>query len=755
MGKRVTGRRRKKPVSRPKRETRLQVGSFGIPPEEHEAFKAAVLDAAKANVDAFEPGVEDLRKIFRAHSPEKIMAAFSIYGLQATVGPNGPRKVLENIEQFHAELLQALILTMPVEDWGIAPAFGQIMEPVFEGMPKLAMAVFHQRLLQRDALGDTDAGAVLELQERIRLHTQAVRNWGYYTEVVRISRELYGFLDKPMREALGFGPADLITIAETLVRHIEAQSNDRFRRLQRTFSGKNPRQIVRLYYKNFEFEGDPDDFLKVFPANAGVEAAMAAIMAHSDLFWSDIMTHTPAEVAELTGLDEEVVTAALKAIALTPGDLADTPVEHLFLSNPVWSSPAIALREAFFVPLPQIVFSHIHDIVRRLAESAGLKKTLSDGRAQYLEREVERVLGAALPEARIVAGAKWNFDGRGYETDVLAIIDHTLVVVEAKSHQLTGPGLRGAPDRVKRHIQDLVVDPSLQSSRLAELVGRAKGGDAQAEAQLAPLGIDAAAVDTIVRLSVTLDDFSVISSAEDALVKAGWLPEGHALAPTIHIADFLCITDVLASPILVLHYLSERFHFQKAFSLVGDELDFLGLYLAAGFAMKAPDGQMKRLSLANMSASIDRYYQARETGSHIPKPTVKLHPTFKAIIDRLGERRPDGWTTTGLHVLNAVGFDEQKAVATRLKQLRADVRKHFRDEDHGNSLLIIPGVERKAPIVFYLFPEVQRAERNTNMARLADEALSDSAATDCVVIARGIDRWDIAFDAILLARSDI
>lgn len=45
-------------------------------------------------------------------------------------------------------------------------------------------------------------------------------------------------------------------------------------------------------------------------------------------------------------------------------------------------------------------------------------------------------------------------------------------------------------------------------------------------------------------------------------------------------------------------------------------------------------GQMRRLSLANMSGSIDRYYQARDVGNQVPKPTVKLHPTFKAIIER-------------------------------------------------------------------------------------------------------------------------
>ncbi|PZU73785.1 MAG: hypothetical protein DI531_09545 [Brevundimonas sp.] len=57
MGKRATGRRRKRPFARPTQEARLQVESFGNPPEDHEAFKTAILEAATANVGAFHPDV--------------------------------------------------------------------------------------------------------------------------------------------------------------------------------------------------------------------------------------------------------------------------------------------------------------------------------------------------------------------------------------------------------------------------------------------------------------------------------------------------------------------------------------------------------------------------------------------------------------------------------------------------------------------------------------------------------------------------
>lgn len=649
--------------ARPEKAERLHVGGLNVPPEKHAAFKAAVLEAAAANVAAFRPGVAALQDLFREHSPEAIISAFAVYGLQAVPTPQGPRKALKDIEQFHAEMLQALTLTVPGQEWGVAPAFAPDLNTVFETMPKLAMAVFHQRLVERDRQVDPAERAVLSLQERIRLHTQAVRNWGYYTEVLRILRELYAGLDAPMRTKIGFGPTDLVAIAEALVKDLEAQSSERNTALAKTFSGRNARQVIRLYYKHFGMEGDPDDLMRILPPDAGKEAAMAAVFAHTDFFLSEMATHTAAEVAALAGLEVEVANAALRAIAIDPGALVETPVEHLFLSNPVWTAPAVRLGDGrYFLALPQIVFSHFHEIVRRLAEEAGLKTALETARSRYLERALEEAIRKALPGAHVIAGAKWSVGGVGYETDVLVVFDHILLVIEAKSHHLTGPGLRGAPARVKRHIEDLVIEPSTQSMRLVDLVNAAGAGDVGARGQVAPLGIKAEEIDTIVRLSVTLDDFSVISSAEGELREAGWLEGGHALAPAVHIADLLCIIDVLENPLLLLHYLSERFHFQKTFQLVGDELDFLGLYASTGLAISNPDGTPVRLSLSGMSGSIDHYFQAREIGMRVPKPKVKLHPSFKAILDRLEDRRPDGWTTIGLHLLNAVGFEEQRVV---------------------------------------------------------------------------------------------
>jgi hypothetical protein len=77
--------------------------------------------------------------------------------------------------------------------------------------------------------------------------------------------------------------------------------------------------------------------------------------------------------------------------------------------------------------------------------------------------------------------------------------------------------LRDAPERVPRHVDDLIVEPSCQSLRLEQIIARAGKGDFDAGSILAPFGAGFADADEVVRLSVSLHDFSILSSSEPEL----------------------------------------------------------------------------------------------------------------------------------------------------------------------------------------------------------------------------------------------
>jgi hypothetical protein len=298
-----------------------------------------------------------------------------------------------------------------------------------------------------------------------------------------------------------------------------------------------------------------------------------------------------------------------------------------------------------------------------------------------------------------------------------------------------------------------VLDPSLQSARLEQLIAEARKGDYEALEIMKALKIDTSVVDRVIRFSVTLDDLSVLSSAEPEFKKAGWVPEDHELAPTIQLADLICIAEILDNPLLLLHYLNERSYFQRTLKVViGDEIDFFGLYLSTGFNISVLRKENVSFMPGGMSQRIDKYFESREAGVKLPKPKAELRPLFRKIIDRLIETKPHGWTSIGLHRLSCADPAEQAAIERSLNKLRAMVRKNYRDPSHLSSLQINPPEKHKTRIVFHLFPEQRRGEMKRTMEQYAGMALEDDGVDTCVVFGRGTETWGRAYQAVLLVQ---
>jgi hypothetical protein len=427
----------------------------------HEAASVAVADSPQT--------LATVKDQLQHRDPIGIMACFAGYSLLSGVSKDGSHKSpLKDIHQHHAELLQAIILTIPPDKWGFAPVVPGVMQIVFDSLPKLSDSFFLQRTLDAENISDEQELEVRSLQERIRLHTQAVRNWGHFGAVIQISKDLYGAIDGPFAAHHGFSCKAFIEVMHCAVREFERRQSEHWNRFRNVMRGRNPRQIFRLYFKNVPgLVGTAEDMLAALPG-IGMDGAKAAVMAHYDLRLPHCGTFKPDEIAKLSGHTPQVVESVFRAISLAPGALADARPEYLFLDNPVWQAPAVNLDNSFFLPMPQAVFSHIHRIMDRLADVAGLKKEMEKARSQYLEEKLETTFRSALPGAAITPGAKWKVGDQEFETDVLVVLDHTVIVAEAKSNRPTPEGLRGAPARVKRHVQDMVLAPSVQSERLAK-----------------------------------------------------------------------------------------------------------------------------------------------------------------------------------------------------------------------------------------------------------------------------------------------
>jgi hypothetical protein len=236
----------------------LQVFEHPLSRMDPEVLKTALLAVADRKIDEFPKLLDVILQLFREKYPPYILSAAAGYNLLVGVSQHGVGKRLSSeIEQHHVELLQALALMLRKEEWGQSPAAPSDRQKAFDIIGQLADAFHYRRFKAIEEERDEQARSMLFLQERLRLHTQAVRNWGSYSQVIRISTELYAPLDGLFRDALGFSASDLISAASNLVDLLEERSTVRFKWLRRVFRERKIPRIVRAYYKNHPFvDGD-------------------------------------------------------------------------------------------------------------------------------------------------------------------------------------------------------------------------------------------------------------------------------------------------------------------------------------------------------------------------------------------------------------------------------------------------------------------------------------------------------------------
>jgi len=726
----------------------------GIEPE---VLREALVGIGAKKTEEFPEMLSRVLDVLRSKYPPHILAILACWGLHAGISDEGvsEKKLTPNLDQHHVELLQALILTLPSEHWGIEPALPEDIQNVLDALKGLSDAFHQSRYKHLEREQDPQAHMALVLQESLRLHTQFVRNWAFYREVIAISIELYAPLDEQFRKELGYSVSDLITLASYMVSTLEDRRNERIRLLQRIFRSSKISTIVRRYFREYpHVEGDPEAFIRDIPKGTPREAVIGRLLSHADIVLPALVLFKLDELASIPSLNAEAVVRMLNDLSLQAGALYGRNIEHLFLDNPVWQFPVIQMGQTYFCPTPQITFSHIHKIVRPLAERTGLKKALEDRRSAYLEQKVANLLHAALPTAQFRHQIKWRIGPTDYETDHIAAIDKIILIVEDKSAALSALGLRGAPERVKRHVRELILEPSEQSARLEAMIWRAKAGDPDASAVLSPFDIDFGQTERVVRISVTVDDFSVLASSEREFKEIGWIPADVALAPVLSVADLHYVIDILERPAFIIHYFAERSRIQKGMDIFGDELDFLGLYLATSFNIWSIEVEKSKLIATGMSQAIDRYYNNRDAGIASEKPRLKLRPYFASLIHTMEKRAFPGWLGVSIDLLQIVSYEEQKELVRVLSELKTKVQANWRDPGHECSIVVTPPDIREVIFVFYLFPETLANRRKEIAEQLISKALAESGRIRCVLISRCIDRWDDPYSFIITASHD-
>jgi hypothetical protein len=724
-----------------------------IPPEQ---LRKALIVHGQQSALALKSHLSDVLAILREYNPLQVLVMLSRYGLMGGMSEDGRLSpMLKNVDllQSHVELAQALALTLPKANWVDTPPQAPVLQQLFEKLPLLARSFADQRFASVSDHVDESDQAIRRLQEHLRLHTQHVRNWGYFDRVIRIIKSLYAPLDIRIKDHVGLSVAELVETFTNRLRSFEKQANKTFGILRELLVMKTVEDCIHAYYLLCpELADKPEDLIAFAKRNSlNAEQAMGMIWAHldyrsiNDAFW-DV-----DDLALSLGTTRDRVKTALDRMSMRAGQLAERNVEHLFLDNPVWSRPLINLSDTkYFCALPQTCFSFVRPIVDELIkDNNSLVTAVADRRAEFLEEQLAALFKDSFPGAQIVAGFRWRSEGQDFETDLLVRVDSHLFIVEAKSGVVSWPALRGAPDRAKKHIRDLIIEPSQQSERLASRIAAALKTPSLIDETLPGINIDLSLVKNVVRVSVTLDDFGTIQSNLHELRSTGWIPEGHQLAPCILFADLEVIFDLLESAGEKINYLKRRAELASSMRTIGDEMDHLGLYLKTGFNIgdEVEIGDAV-LQLNSMSSVVDEYYVPLAEGFQRPKPRLRMTQWWSDICKLVEKRALWRWSEV-VNILLSTSHEEQEKAEGMFRKIKRRQRNRHKSRSQ-DTLFVLPPKRKSEAIGLFAFRESNGAERHAKMQNVADQMFASTHVKRCLVVAVNVDSNDWPYTTMMV-----
>lgn len=706
---------------------------------------------AKQKIE-FSDQLDKTISLIKSIDPLLTISMLTTYGLMGSIDEKGNIRSGykgEEFNQSHVELIQALFLQIFSSDCSSKFPHPEKIQELFDLLPDLGRAFGSMRYVQLQEERSDEERAVLMIQEELRLHTQSVRNWGYLSKVESIAKRLCAPIDEEFVAALGISATSLIKLFSHLIRRQEFLINAHVLKFAPVFQQASVAEMVAAYYEAHS-EIQSDRAIEFFESKGiALEQAKSILLSHSDLRLKDIHTFDAAELAIETKIDEFSIESALNLLSIKFGDLSEKNAEHFFLTNPVWTKPVIKLEDRkYFCAMPQVFFSFLFQIIAELLEhNELLLRQYEKRRADFLEIEIKEIFERSFPGCEIYMGYQWKEDSREYENDLMVRVDSHLILVEAKSHSVSWPALRGAPNRVRRHVKDMLLDPSIQSLRLENRVYRAleKRGDAEQILPKFPVALEK--VRTVLRLSVTLEDFATLQTTIHHAKGANWVPKEHPIAPCVSLADLEIVFDILKSTPHKIHYLKRRADLENNLDYKGDEIDLLGFYLKTGFNIGDAEYSGDSFALVTMSEPIDRYYAALEESVVRVKPEPIITNWWKDICTRIEDRNFHQWSDIAI-VLLGISFEDQKSISAGFKKISKNVQKNWRVKGHNCAVVVIPPRRKKDALAVVAIKERDWENRRTKIESIAAQIFEDSHVERCLVIAINIDRAHYPYSLI-------
>ncbi|WP_243345754.1 hypothetical protein [Parabacteroides sp. FAFU027] len=620
---------------------------------------------------------------------------------------------------FHLEILQCISL-MFEQNLSAKPLHESIEEFKTTIKNLSQNHSFMSFLLVEKAETQEDISKML-LRTEMMNHTRAVRNWAFVQQMETTAYDLAELIEDRFVTSLGFSPKNFLDILFSLVSLTEEKINIHLRKTSSFCRMKKYNEVFDKYEKCFRHVKCTDDSTRKRlwdRYGKDIKTLKALLLQHSDLFLSDIFTHSSSEIhSHLSGeIPENEICNVLDKLSFKFGELSQINKDHIFLDNPVHSKPFINIDGDKYFSVITHMFSHLGvDLLEKfISNDNELKKEYALKKGKYLEAKVEQLFRQSFPDAQIFTGSLWKCptENKEFENDLIVLIEDFAIIVECKSGTVSPPARRGATERLSGTLQKLIIEPSEQAIRFENYLKKHKQTHTFKTKSGAKNQIDSTKIEYYVPLGVTLSNLGSIGcnlkNLIDSKITSHKLSE---LAPSISLTDLEVIFEVLPLQAEKIHYLSRRREFEAHLNFRGDEIDLFGFYLDNGFNIGETEyDELFHIDLTLKSKALDPYFIGKHRGVNVKKPYLRKTKYWNDLLVTL-EKNAKNWLHMSYILLNMPEEDQLKFEKT-LKHLSDRVIKGKCIQRHNWLIMDCGPKRRKYAIVGYPYKDTDKETRN-------------------------------------------
>ena len=490
-------------------------------------------------------------------------------GMQIGPGPSG-------MEQVHAEVLQAFALS--IGRGTSVPASPRSMVRIWSLVQRNLDAYLRSTEPGQGADDDT------HLARRVRLRTIYHRNLFNSDDAAEIVPGLLSLMDSASERELGYLLSDLAKAMFALIDEVVDRFSVRVERerVLRNQPGAAADGVIRAMIETSPIAKRM--WRVVRGGSLSPEGRAWAGFQMAEMLCAPIFTFSRTELEARFGTQ---LSDALFTLSLSFGSIRDEDLGKVYLANPVWARPFVALdSDTLLLPLPFLFVSFPFTIVEGLmAGNKKLNDAYGAARTRYLEDDIERIVRKSLPSARVHRGVKWKDPDTKveYEHDVIAILGMQVLIFEAKSGKLSPSAKRGAADRLRKNFKALFIEPGVQASRLEALIATRRNDVELKDHKGEVVQFETAGPSQVHKFGVCIEQVAGITGSRRFFRELGLLEQDSAWAPILTLGELRMIADRLDTEVSFLHYLTRRMTADDLFDFSGDEQDLLSMYLVNRF----------------------------------------------------------------------------------------------------------------------------------------------------------------------------